>query len=100
MKRNTAIGSPRPCGEEGRRFSQDVALHRKALDLAAKVPQLVALLGRQSLAPAGVDVALVDPVAERLVGDPELVCDLGDGLVRGADELDRPLPELIGVGRM
>jgi hypothetical protein len=74
---------------------QHVALR----SLRPRTSQLLTFLGRQALALAAIDIGLVDPIAERLVGDPEVVCDPRDGLVRGADELDGPVPELIRVWR-
>ncbi len=59
--------------------------------------KLVAFLARQTAAPPGVDLGLVHPVAKGLSRDPELLRDLVDGPIRRPHELDRFVPELVGI---
>ena len=50
--------------------------------LTAQAPELLSLLGAQALALAGVDVGLFDPFVQGLIGDPQVLGELGDRLAR------------------
>ena len=66
--------------EEGRGFSQDLALLAQPPVLALERSQAGALVGLQPIVLAGVDAGLEDPVAKRLGRDAELGSDLRDRL--------------------
>src|SRR6266566_6811203 len=87
-------------GEEGRGFFQDLPLHLQGSDPSSQLAQLGALVGGQALGLAGVDLSLALPVAQRLIGDPEILRDLGDRLVRDLDQLECFAPELRRVRRL
>jgi hypothetical protein len=56
-------------------------------DLAAQLAQLLALVLRQPLARAAVDLGLPHPGPQRLIGDPEVLGKNPQGLVATAGEL-------------
>jgi hypothetical protein len=65
------IGLP---GEENRGLVQDLALLAQLPDLTAQPTQLVALGGGEAVgAPAGVQVGLADPLADRGLGQVQLL---------------------------
>jgi hypothetical protein len=68
--------------------------------LAAQAAQLLALCGGWLAGPttAGVDVGLVQPVAQGLPGDAKVGGQLGDGLAAGAGQLDGFSAERCWVG--
>jgi Kef-type K+ transport system membrane component KefB len=76
------------------------SLLEKSSVLTAQAPELLSLIGGQALALAGVDVGLLDPVAQRLVGDAQVARDLGDRALRGAGELHGFTPELRRLWRL
>ena len=54
--------------------------------LPPESPELLALLGGEPFSLTTIDLCLLDPVAQRLVGDAELVGELADGFLgKGAD---------------
>ena len=62
--------------------------------LAAAGPQHVGVIAR-----VGVDVVALDPFAQGLIGDPEVLGDLADRLSGALNETDRLGSELRRVGR-
>jgi hypothetical protein len=87
-------------GEEGCGFVQDLPLLAQRAHLAAQLAQLLALTRRQRLTCTVVDVGVLHPVAERLVRDPEVLGDAGQGAVTAADEAHRLGFELRRIGRL
>src|SRR4051794_15841850 len=85
---NTVTGSRPPWQRRPRHF-QDPALLSERLDLAPQPTQLLALLRRQALGLARVDIDLARPVAQRLRRNPELTGELGNRLAAAAQQSDR-----------
>src|SRR4029450_8607549 len=83
----TGSGSPgRLLGEKCRRLFEQLPLHPQLSDLAAPPAQLLPLAAGQPLKLALVNAVLFDPLAQRLAVEPQLSCDLGDGLVAAAHQ--------------
>ena len=90
MNENTSPTLVGLLGEEGRGFFQDLPLHPQRLVLTAQPLQLLALIAREPTGtPAGVGIGLLDPVAQRHLGDPQVLGGLADRLAGQANELDR-----------
>jgi hypothetical protein len=68
--------------------------------LAAQLAQLLAFIRRQRLTCTVVDLGVLHPVAERLIRDPEILGEAGQGAVATADEANRLGFELRRVGRL
>src|SRR4029450_624153 len=91
----TGSGSPgRLLGEKCRRLFEQLPLHPQLSDLAAQPAQLLPLAAGQPLKLALVNAVLFDPLAQRLAVEPQLSCDLGDGLVAAAHQRHRVTAEL------
>src|SRR5581483_4692278 len=90
------IGLPR---EEKRRLAENLPLLLQHAILTPQPAQLLALLRRQPLALARVDLALADPTPQRLAGDPELARQLHDRPSRRLHEPHRLLAELRRIRR-
>src|SRR5215469_5053768 len=88
-----------PGCEEGRGFSEDLPLLPEHPILTPQPPQFLLLTAGQALPAALVDIRLTHPVAQRLVGHPQILGDLGQGLVTGPDQAHRLGPEGRRVGR-
>jgi hypothetical protein len=84
--------------QEGRGFSQDLLLHAEHPVLAPELGELLALVGRQALATALVDVGLMQPVAKAALGDSEILGDLRDRLRSLTSQLDSAAVELRWMG--
>src|SRR5215204_4194254 len=99
MNSQTSPRSPaRLPSEEDRGFFQDLPLEFQLGDLAPQPRQLQPLIGGERGRPIGSLPALGgDPVAQRLVVDPQLACDLPDAAPAVENQLRRSLPELLGV---
>ena len=63
--------------EEGRGFSQHLALLAQDAVLAAELRELLALVASHAGSAAEIDLSLLDPVAERLLGAAEILRDPG-----------------------
>jgi hypothetical protein len=81
----------------GRRVLEDLDLHLQHAVLAAQAHDLGALLRRQPLAAAFVDVRLPQPVAQRLVGGAKIRGELRDRLLTQPRLLHRAFAELLRV---
>jgi hypothetical protein len=79
---------------------EDGALQIPAVGPGAAADELLSLVGAQALAAAGVDVGLLDLVAQGLVGDAQVARDLGDRALRALSELDCFTPELGRIWRL
>src|SRR4051812_32572868 len=93
MNPNTVTGSRRPWQRRPLLF-QDLALLGERLDLTPKATQLLALLGRQALGLARIDLDLARPVAKRLRRDPELASELRNRLATAPEQGHRLTAEL------
>jgi hypothetical protein len=80
MKRWITAISPGLRCEEGRGFSQDLSLLAELSVLTLELAHAGPLVAGQTRLLAGVDVVLVDPVAQGLIADPEVGGDPGDRL--------------------
>src|SRR5439155_14622855 len=82
--------------EEGRPFFSDVALHLQPLHVPPQPRQLLALLGRQraGASPAGIDLSLPHPRAQRRLGEIELPGDRPEALLAPLHQPDRLRLEL------
>ena len=67
---------------------------------AAQLAQLLALTRHQRLTLTVVDFRVLHPVAERLVGDPQVLGDAGQGALTAADEAHCLGFELRRIGRL
>src|SRR6266545_2644527 len=78
-----------------------VAFLAQDVVVAAQAAQLLALGGGQLAGPttAGIDIDLVQPVAQGRPGDAEILGQLGDGFPAGAGQLDGLSAERCWVGR-
>src|SRR5207302_7085045 len=83
----------------GRGFFQDLLFHLQRAHLLAQTAQLLALLGREALALALVDLRLAAPFVQRLVRAAELFGDRLDGSGAQPQQLERFTPELRRVRR-
>src|SRR5439155_18362053 len=77
--------------EEGRPFFSDVALPLQPLHVPPQPRQLLALLGRQraGASPAGIDLSLPHPGAQRCLGEIELPGDRPEALLAPLHQPDR-----------
>jgi len=80
--------------EEGRGFFQDLPLGAKGPVLAPQPHELSALIARETLGLAGIDLGLDDPAAERLVADAEIPRHLPRGVARLPGQAHGLGPEL------
>jgi len=67
---------------------QDVPLLAQDPVLGAEAGQLLALLGGESLAPAGVDVGLAEPLPDRGLGQVQVASHLADRAITPSAQLD------------
>src|SRR6266542_2209052 len=102
MNRQRLTGSS-PSRRRRRPFflSGYVAFLAQDVVVAAQAAQLLALGGGQLAGPttAGIDIDLVQPVAQGRPGDAEILGQLGDGFPAGAGQLDGLSAERCWVGR-
>src|SRR4029450_2544352 len=83
----TLIGLP---SEESRCLLEDLPLLPQHPVLAAQPPQLLQLAGGQPVvAVPRIQIGLLDPDPQALLGDIQVLGDLGYRLVTGADQPDR-----------
>ncbi len=95
---NQVPGDDHPVAFEGPRPKPRL---RRFLESASEelVHRLAALGGEGSRPSASrVNIGLLDPVAQRLIGDAQLTRELGDALAAGAGQFDRFGPELGWAG--
>jgi hypothetical protein len=80
------IGLP---GEENRGLAQDLALLAQVPVLTPQPAQLLTLAADQPVgAPASIKIGTLDPLADRGLGQAQLLGDLSGRLARAADQLD------------
>jgi hypothetical protein len=77
-------------GEEGCGFFEDLPLVAQRAHLAAQVASRLTLTRRQGVAHAAVDLGVPYPVAECLIGDPEILGDAGQGAVAARQRGEPP----------
>src|SRR5205085_8978851 len=79
---------------------EDLTPHPQRLVLTTQPRQLLTLVSREAVrAPALTPLGLLDPVAQRDIGDPKILRDLMLRLARDANELNRLTLELLRVRR-
>jgi hypothetical protein len=86
-------------GEEGRRFSEDLAFLGEDAVLAAQPAQLLALVAGQSLSLALIDVELTGLVAQRLRRTSKLLGELRDRAAARPEQPNRLQAELQRIRR-
>src|SRR5438874_6603313 len=86
--------------EEDRRFSEDLPLHPQPRVLIPEPVELLALLPAQparTLTTSG--LPLLDPTAQRDIGDPKILRQLTLRLIAHLDQTDRLTAELLRIRR-
>jgi len=79
---------------------QNITLHLERPDPPAQLPQLDLLITAQTRGTARVDLGLLDPVTQRLLGHAEIASDLPQRPTAETNQLNGLPPELRRIRRL